>query len=780
MIVAARVEKALSKDEILEIYLNAIFLGRSSWGIELAARSYFGKRPKDLTLAEGAFLAGLAKGPSYYNPDRQRQRAQERLAYVLGRMNEDAVITDAQLKDAMAQKLNIATLSRQRRDNGYHIVDQIGREAKQVAGLESLTNTSYTVRTTIHPQIQQAAETALQEGLARYEQNTGRTQFRGAEANLGEAIRKLQADPKADRTKPVWQQALINFQPPLYDVHWTPAVVVEKLNMKAGYESIRVGLRDGRVYPLSTYSSNARRQITVNDVVYVKVVDGKIRETKQGQIQDGTRVEMRIRPTVQGAAVVIENRTGRILAEAGGFSYPLSQLNRVTQSRRQPGSSFKPIVYLTALSNGLQPNTLINDGPITLPPIGYRGIYRESTDYKDWWSPKNYDGGYGGTMTLRRALENSKNLATANLLDGGISMSAPESLDKVCALAKEAQLYQICERYYPFVLGSQPVRPLDMAVFYASIVNEGFRPTPYVIELIEKDGAAVYTAQPKLTALGGTDRPAAFQLRSILQGVLARGTARSIGHLSQFVGGKTGTSDDENDAWFVGFSNDVTIAVWVGYDNKRGKRTLGGGQTGGKVAVPIFAPIMEAVWKVHAPQTALRGPSPEASRQLVAMPIDLHSGQQSDGNRYGEQTSYIYSDRQTSAPSARFMEYFRLDPSGRFVDQSNRIISRHSSYSVGGDSYWNERYSNERNWNSRSPFESLFGIFRQDPEPQPYYPGAGGDPRYRQMPPGYPPRPGYIAPNAAPPTQFGGPHGNRGGPPPSQWGREQQRQHRVY
>ncbi len=324
MIVAARVEKSLSKDEILEIYLNAIFLGRSSWGIELAARSYFGKRPKDLTLAEGAFLAGLAKGPSYYNPDRQRQRAQERLAYVLGRMNEDAVITDAQLKDAMAQKLNIATLSRQRRDNGYHIVDQIGREAKQVAGLESLTNTSYTVRTTIHPQIQQAAETALQEGLARYEQNTGRTQFRGAEANLGEAIRKLQADPKADRTKPVWQQALINFQPPLYDVHWTPAVVVEKLNMKAGYELIRVGLRDGRVYPLSTYSSNARRQITVNDVVYVKVVDGKIRETKQGQIQDGTRVEMRIRPTVQGAAVVIENRTGRILAEAGGFSYPLS------------------------------------------------------------------------------------------------------------------------------------------------------------------------------------------------------------------------------------------------------------------------------------------------------------------------------------------------------------------------------------------------------------------------------------------------------------------------
>ena len=207
-------------------------------------------------------------------------------------------------------------------------------------------------------------------------------------------------------------------------------------------------------------------------------------------------------------------------------------------------------------------------------------------------------------MTLRRALENSKNLATAHLLDGGIAGSAPESLDKVCAIAKEAQLYQICERYYPFVLGAQPVRPLDMAVFYASIANEGFRPTPHIIESIEREGQTVYRAQPKLTALGGVDRPAAFQLRTILQGVLARGTARSIGHLSAFVGGKTGTSDDENDAWFVGFSNDVTIAVWVGYDNKRGKRTLGGGQTGGKVAVPIFEPIMQAVWQHHAPKTA--------------------------------------------------------------------------------------------------------------------------------------------------------------------------------
>ena len=764
MIVAARIEKTLSKQKILEIYLNAIFLGRSSWGIELAARSYFGKNAKDLTLTEGAFLAGLAKGPSYYNPDRQRVRAQERMAYVLGRMQEDGVITDAQLKDAMALKLNIAMLSRQRRDNGYYIVDQLGREAKQVAGMEKLTDKSHTVRSTIHPQLQQAAEKALQEGLARYEQGSGRTMFRGAEGNLTEAIKKLQVNPAANRAKPLWQQALIEFRPPLYDVHWAPAVVVEKINLKGGHESIRVGLRDGRVLPLSTYSSNARRLLAINDVIFVNVSEGRVRETRNGQIQDGTRVDMRIRPTVQGAAVVLENRTGRILAMAGGFSYPASQLNRAAQSRRQPGSSFKPVVYLAALSAGMQPNAFVDDGPITLPPIGHRqSIYRESTDYKDWWSPKNYDGGYGGTMTLRRALENSKNLATAHLLQGGIAHTAPESLDKICAVAREGQLYPVCERYYPFILGAQPVRPMDMAVFYASIVNEGFRPTPHIIESIERDGETVYRAQPKLTALAGVDRPAAFQLRTILQGVLARGTARSISHLSSFVGGKTGTSDDENDAWFVGFSNDVTIAVWVGYDNKRGKRTLGGGQTGGKVAVPIFTSIMEAAWQHHAPKTALRGPSPEASRNLVAMQIDINSGSRY-GSHYDEQRYYngerIYMGEQRTASRSTggFTEYLRTDSSGRMTE-SPRSIYRDNSYSVNVDPW------------SNSPFNDPFRLFRNDRPSNPFFVTPNEDWRYRE------------APQGNMPNWSGGPRGMPG--PPQQRGPAQdyygnRQQHRVY
>ena len=775
MIVAARMEQVLSKQDILEIYLNAIYLGRSSWGIDLAARSYFGKPAKDLTLFEGAFLAGLPKGPNYYNPDKHRDRAQERLAYVLGRMHEDGVIDDNQLKEAMAKRLTVASLAQQRRDNGYHIVEQIGREARAAAGFDNLTNTSFVVRSTIHPELQRAAETALQDGLARYEQNMGRVQFRGAEMNLEAAIRKLQSDPNADKSKPAWQQALIEARLPLYDVHWDTAVVVEKVNLKGGHESIRVGLRDGRVLPLSTYSGNARRLLTVNDVIYVNVTEGRIRQTKKGQVQDGTRVDMRIRPNAQGAVVVLENKTGRILAMAGGFSYPLSQLNRATRSRRQPGSAFKPVVYLAALSAGLQPNTLIQDAPITLPPIGAnRQLYVQ--DYKDWWSPKNYDGGYSGTMTLRRALEQSKNLVTAQLLDGGISQSPPDSLDKVCDVAKEAKLYEICERYYPFVLGAQAVRPLDLAVFYAAVANEGQRPTPHVIESIERNGEAVFRAQHQLTPMTGVDRPAAFQLRTILQGVLARGTARSMAQHAQFVAGKTGTSDDENDAWFVGFSNDVTIAVWVGYDNNRGRRTLGGGQTGGKVAVPIFEPVMQATWQHLAPKTALRGPSPEAARYLVSMPIDLHSGVQVGRGGYNSQSYAIgpngeriyYGERtaHTERASGGFTEYFRTDGNGRMVDTQSRMMSRESSYSVSGIDPWNDR----------SPFDTFTRMFRGDPSPSPFFgpPGVRYDPRYGPPPldPRYGP-PGYI------PPRFGGPHGDRGAPPPGYQGGRQP-QHRIY
>jgi membrane carboxypeptidase/penicillin-binding protein len=691
MVVASRVERTLSKAEILELYLNSVYLGRGSWGIELAARSYFGKSVKELTLEEGALLAGLTKGPNSFSPDRHPGRAQERLAYVLSRLREDEGIAAEQPSRGLPALPTMVAYERPRRDIGFHFVDQVAREAKAVAGIEAITANSYVVRSTINLPLQRAVEEALQEGLWRYERNAGRTQFRAPEASLAKAVKTIEAEKKAGDKKPAWQQALANARLPLYDVHWTSAVVVEKPSGKKG-ESWKVGLADGRVLPLALDDATAQRKLAVHDVVFVRVDDGG------GKGKSRARAELRVPPKVQGAVAVLENKTGRILAMAGGFSYPLSQLNRATQSVRQPGSAIKPLSYLAALGNGLQPNTLVEDEPITLPPIGGK---RD----KGHWTPKNYDGSSSGTLTLRRALENSRNLATVHLLDGGIDSKPETSLNRLCDLAMEAQIYRECLHYYPFVLGAQPVRPVDLAAFYASIANEGMRPAPYVIDSIERNGLVVYLHDPKSsTTIGSIDGAAFYQLKTMMQGVLARGTARSIASLAPYVAGKTGTSDDENDAWFVGFTNDVTVAVWLGYDNADGKRrTLGDGATGGGIAVPIFEPVIQAVWTHFAPKTALAPPSPEAKRQLACKSIDSDS----------------------------IAECFRVDAKGKVIDTRNRLISHASAYAGEDreDRPVRKRERQSRNEEGPSRHHRVRAVSRVSSSWQPGGGGGGGAPQ---------------------------------------------------
>ena len=668
VVVASRLERTLTKAEILEAYLNTIYLGRGAYGIELAAKTYFGKPAANLSLAEGAMLAGLTKGPSYYSPDKHPDRARSRLAYVVARLQEDGEPGATALDPAKSGLPQMVAYERAAaRDHGYYFVDHVTREARSVAGVPSLAVAGTTVRTTIRPDLQHAAEAALQEGLAQYEMRNGRVEWRRAEANLGNAIRRIEGT--GNKSKPAWQQALIAAHPPLYDVHWTTAVVLgtgaERKDRDSG--GLRVGLADGRVLPVS---SAVRRGIRLHDVVFVKETEARGKQA--------ARLELRVRPVVQGAAIILDNKTGGILAMAGGFSYPLSQHNRATQSQRQPGSSLKPFTYLAALRRGLQPNTLVRDQEVRLPPIHGSGFARD----RDYWSPKNADGYGGGITTLRRGLENSKNLVTANLLDGGIDNDPTQSLARVCELTIDAMVYKDCIAYYPFVLGAQPARLIDIAAFYAAVANEGRRPAPYGIESIEQNGRPVYAHKPEFKWLASGDRPAFYQLKTMLQGVVARGTARAISELSPYVGGKTGTSDDANDTWFVGFTNDVTVGVWVGYDNADGRRrTLGGSQTGAKVAVPIFSEIIQATWAKYARQAPLNPPSPEAKKGLVALQIDLASG-----TRLGERRQH-----------QGFTEYFRVRD-GQVEDTRYAMVSQgevgspdEGDYGGGGYAYVNGR-----------------------------------------------------------------------------------------
>jgi membrane carboxypeptidase/penicillin-binding protein len=405
---------------------------------------------------------------------------------------------------------------------------------------------------------------------------------------------------------------------------------------------------------------------------------------------------------------------------AGSFSYPLSQLNRTAQTQRQPGSAMKPLTYLTALQRGLQPNTLVLNEPITLPPIGSGVDGRDviSRDYggyarpEDFWSPRNADYNEGGVYTMRRGLEHSVNVVTAHLLDGGISESPEKSLDEVCATAVAAKIYSQCVRYYPFVLGAQPVRMIDLAAFYAAVANEGALPQPHGIDSIEENGHTVYqypdTPLPRIDA---ADRASFYQLKTMLQGVVARGTARSMAALSPYVAGKTGTTENAVDGWFIGFTNDVTIAVWVGYDNGDGKRrSLGSNETGARVALPIFQPIVEAIWAEHiAPKAPLSGPSPEARRFIADIPIDYMSGDRVNGGN--------------------FVEHFRRGADGQIDDTQYQLVSRE-------DAYYQSQYQDQQSGYNNQGF---FGSFGQWFSGRSYYPNQSwSSQNYRPSPPQQP------------------------------------------
>lgn len=573
-ILALRIESTFSKDKILELYLNEIFLGSvggQTYGVAAAALNYFDKALYELTLSEAAYLAALPKAPSNYHPFRYPKAAIDRRNWVLDRMEENGYITAEEAAAAKAEDLNV--VPRQTGTRLYsaeYFTEEVRRQLQSLFGEDQLYGGGLSVRTTLDPRLQGFARKALMDGLINYDQNEG---FRGPVASV---------DVAAD-----WGVAVHEIRP-LSDVpEWTLAVVLEMGNNEAV-----IGLRpdsdvQGNPVPdrvtgtlagpdIKWLAPKLHDVLKVGDVVYVSPVEGK----------DGNFTLQQV-PEIEGAIVAMDPRTGRVLALVGGFSFAESEFNRATQALRQPGSSFKPIVYSAALDNGYTPASVVLDAPIEI--VNADGSV---------WRPENYAQQFYGPQTLRRGIERSRNVMTVRLAkDIGMPL--------VSEYAKMFGIYDTLNPVLAMSLGAGETTDLRMTAAYATIANGGRRINPTLIDRIQdRYGKTVYKHDERLcdgcTAEQWNRQPepliidnreqvldpmTAYQITSMMEGVVQRGTGTAARQLNRPVAGKTGTSNDYKDAWFIGFTPELAVGVYVGFDRPR---NMGRQATGGELAVPIF------------------------------------------------------------------------------------------------------------------------------------------------------------------------------------------------
>jgi penicillin-binding protein 1A len=586
-ILALRIESTFSKDKILELYLNEIFLGSvggQTYGVAAAALNYFDKALYELTLAEAAYLAALPKAPSNYHPFRYPEAAIDRRNWVLDRMEENGYITAEEAAAAKAENLTVVPRETGTRlYSAEYFTEEVRRQLQGLFGEDQLYGGGLSVRTTLDPQLQEFARRALMKGLIDYDQKEG---FRGPVASV---------DISDD-----WGVAVHEIKP-LGDVpEWQLAVVLQMDGNEA-----QIGLRPGSDVEgkplgdratgtlagpdISWVSQKLSGVLKVGDVIYVSPVPDKEGHYTLQQV-----------PELEGAIVAMDPRTGRVLAMVGGFSFAESEFNRATQALRQPGSSFKPIVYSAALDNGYTPASVVLDAPIEI--VNSDGSI---------WRPENYAQEFYGPQTLRRGIERSRNVMTVRLAkDIGMPL-----------VAEYAQMFGIYDSLSPLLamaLGAGETTDMRMTAAYATIANGGRRITPTLIDRIQdRYGETVYrhdericdgcvadtwSQQPEPLIIDNReqvlDPMTAYQITSMMEGVVQRGTGSGASGLGRPVAGKTGTSNDYKDAWFIGFTPELAVGVYVGFDRPR---NMGRQATGGELAVPIFTAFMERALEGRPP-----------------------------------------------------------------------------------------------------------------------------------------------------------------------------------
>jgi len=601
-ILALRIESTFSKERILELYLNEIFLGSGNYGVAAASLNYFGKSLDELTIGEAAYLAALPKAPSNYNILRAPMEAKARRDYVIGRLLEDGYISNEEASAARAETLELRRRPDTETVNADFFAEEVRRQIYAKYGESTLYEGGLAVRTTLDSEIQPIVEQALRNGLIAYDRRHG---WRGPLAKI-DSIDNW----KADLAK------FVESGPALVQPNWQMAVVLKVENDRAA-----IGTVDGKegTIPFAEMSwarptaddqkvgaapRKAADVVAVGDVV---VVEAAKTDAKKQEYPPQTFALRQI-PNLDGGAIVLDPHTGRVLAMAGGWSFQRSQYNRVTQALRQPGSSFKPFVYLTALEDGgLTPASLVLDAPFVFDPGPNQPL----------WKPENYSHDFLGPTTLRRGVEKSRNLMTVRL-------AQYVGMDKIAATAKTFGVVDNMMEVLPMALGAGETTLLRMANAYGMLVNGGKRITPTLIDRVQdRRGKTIYRHDERACdscVVDGWNGQAApvvpdnreqiynpqsvYQVVHILQGVTVRGTAASLASLNKPLAGKTGTSNDAKDLWFMGFSPDLVIGVYVGFDEPR---TLGRGETGGSVAVPIFREIVASALK-DKPNTPFRIP----------------------------------------------------------------------------------------------------------------------------------------------------------------------------
>ncbi|SMH54136.1 penicillin-binding protein 1A [Azospirillum agricola] len=600
-ILAVRIERAFSKDRIMELYLNEIFLGFRSYGVAAASLNYFNKALDELDIEEVAYLAALPKAPSNYHPERQRDAALARRNWVIGRMAEDGHITPEEARAAQAKPLVVRKRDEQEMVTSEYFAEEIRRELVKLYGEQALYEGGLSVRSSLDPRIQAAATKALRDGLVAYDRRHGWRGPVGRMENFDGWPKKLAATT----------------HPPGAD-GWKLAVVLKDDLADA----LDIGLADGargRI-PLSelrwarawkegeSLGPAIRKPSDVaklGDLLLVEPATGK--DEKGKELPAGSYALRQI-PAVQGGMVALDPHTGRVLAMVGGFSPHISVFNRATQAMRQPGSSFKPFVYLTALNQGFTPSSLVMDAPFAYDPGGGQPV----------WRPENFSHEFYGPTPLRVGIEKSRNVMTVRL-------AQQIGMDKVKALVEKFGIMDNLQPYLPMALGAGETTVLRMATAYAMLANGGKKVVPTFIDRIQdrtgktifrhddracdscaapewRDGLAVPRVPDNREQIN--DPRTTYQIVSILEGVVQRGTATTLLSLGKPLAGKTGTTNDSNDAWFMGFSPDLVVGTYIGFDQPR---SLGARETGGSAAVPIFKEVMAEALK-DKPATPFRVP----------------------------------------------------------------------------------------------------------------------------------------------------------------------------